>query len=343
MAKILIVDDDKAVLKQLKEMAENRGYKVETAVDEDDAGAKIEKEKYDVVIADMKMKRDDSGVIVVKRVKEMYPLTQVIVLTAYGNIQNATECMEEGAFSYVEKNPPSGDPYKILFLKVEKALELREALIAKEGLLQGFINALATAIDLCDPYTHGHSKRVADISKIIAQEINCLPKKSRGNLYLSEENQKDAYLAGIIHDIGKIVVNPFILSKPTELNYGEFAMIKAHTEVGQEVIPKIPELKRLVEAVVQHHERYDGRTDLPKFNAYKGKPKRNKINIIASIISVADTYDALVSDRPYRKGMMKEEAKEIIEKEKRKQFNPKVVDAFVRAFNNGKIQEVYKK
>jgi len=122
MTRIFIVDDDPTILKLLKEMAQNRGYEVETAVNEDDAETKIKKKKYDVVITDMRMKRNDSGIIVIKMVKEMYPLTPVIVLTAYASIQNVAECMEVGAFSYVEKTEKE-DLYNVLFSKVEKALQ----------------------------------------------------------------------------------------------------------------------------------------------------------------------------------------------------------------------------
>ena len=123
------------------------------------------------------------------------------------------------------------------------------------------------------------------------------------------------------------------------LNYAEFGMIKSHPEIGCRVVSKIPELEKLAEIVVQHHERYDGDMDRDRQPAYPGRVKGKDINILASIISVADTFDAIISNRPYgdKEEKTRDRARKIIEAEKGNQFNPEVVVAFLQAFDKGII------
>ncbi|MCX7769786.1 MAG: HD domain-containing protein [Proteobacteria bacterium] len=179
--------------------------------------------------------------------------------------------------------------------------------------------ALAEAVEKRDPYTGGHVKRVTEYCLAIGEELG-----------LDKETMEKIELSAILHDIGKIGIDDYILRKPSPLEAGEIEVMKSHPQIGLEILNKVRHLSDIVVGTFSHHEKYDG-TGYPK--GLKG----DEIPLIGRIIAVCDTYDAMTSNRPYRKGLDDIIAIEEIKKQRGKQFDPLIVDAFIRAFERGKI------
>ena len=182
--------------------------------------------------------------------------------------------------------------------------------------------ALAEAIEKRDPYTGGHTKRVTEFSLAIAEYLN-----------LTEEEKFTLKLSAILHDIGKIGIEDKILRKQARLSEEEFEIMKKHPVFGAEILKHIEQLKEVLKGTLYHHERYDGK-------GYPEGLKDGDIPLIARIIAVADTFDAMTSDRPYRKALPDEVALEEIIRQKNTQFDPEIVEAFVKAFKDGKIKSI---
>jgi HD-GYP domain-containing protein (c-di-GMP phosphodiesterase class II) len=176
------------------------------------------------------------------------------------------------------------------------------------------VMAMATAIEAKDRYTGGHTKRVALFSELIAKYMD-----------LSKEEREEVKLSAILHDVGKIGIDDKVLKKDAPLDKGEWEHMKQHPDLGYRILAHIRSLKRITDGMRFHHERPDG-------NGYPMGLKGEEIPMIARIISVADTFDAMTSNRPYRKGLDYDVAFEEIVKNAGTQFDQKVVDAFIRAF-----------
>ncbi|MCP4252902.1 MAG: HD domain-containing protein [Candidatus Scalindua sp.] len=179
-----------------------------------------------------------------------------------------------------------------------------------------YIKSIAAALDARDAYTHGHSRRVAEFSVGIGKELG-----------LSEGELKFLELSATIHDIGKIGIGESVLNKPEELTDEEFQIIKSHVVKGSKILEPMSRLRALMPGVRNHHERYDGK-------GYPDGLKGEEIHLVARIISVADTYDAMTTNRVYRKSLPKEVAYNAIEKGAGTQFDPKLVSAFVNFMKN---------
>jgi putative nucleotidyltransferase with HDIG domain len=182
--------------------------------------------------------------------------------------------------------------------------------------------ALAEAIETRDPYTGGHTKRVLEYSMAIAKEL----KLNSGVMEILK-------LSAVLHDIGKIGIEDSILRKDAPLDVDEADTMKAHPQLGVEILKHVPQLKDVIPGMLHHHERVDG---LGYPRGFKG----GRIPLIAKIISVADTYDAITTTRPYRKGLPPRAALKEIKKYSGKQFDGKVVDAFIKAFKNGTVSGI---
>ena len=173
------------------------------------------------------------------------------------------------------------------------------------------IRALAAAIDAKDTYTKGHSERVTQTSVALARELN-----------LSEREIENIEYAALLHDIGKIGIADNILGKDSSLTNKEFDKIKEHTVMGAKIIEPIDSLKNSYEAIYHHHERYDGK-------GYPDGIKEKDIPLSARIIAVADAYDAMGSDRPYRKKLSQDKIMKELTEQSGKQFDPEVVKALI--------------
>ena len=181
------------------------------------------------------------------------------------------------------------------------------------------IKAITNSIEARDPYTKGHSERVARFSKAIAEELNW--------------EKKEIELidwGGMLHDVGKIGISDFILKKPEKLTDNEFNMIKLHPLIGTQIIKNISFLESVIPYILEHHERFDGK-------GYPGGVAGKNISIKGRLLSVADSFDAMTTVRPYKKALKPENSFKEILRNKGTQFDPEIVQAFESAFMSGKI------
>jgi len=184
------------------------------------------------------------------------------------------------------------------------------------------IKMLAAAIDAKDPYTRGHSERVSRYARAIAQFMD-----------LSEEEIEKVYLAGLLHDVGKIGIQDRILQKPAALTDEEYEIMKTHPERGYKIMKEVKQLADVVPGMRYHHENWDG-------TGYPFGLKGEQIPLIARIVAVADTFDAMTTDRPYQRRMPTEKAVERIVMLSGRRFDPRVVQAFVQAYERGALQVI---
>ena len=179
--------------------------------------------------------------------------------------------------------------------------------------------SLADAIEKRDPYTGGHTQRVTLYSQSIAKFLQLKPLE-----------RKWLKIASVLHDIGKIGIEDHILKKPERLSPEEFNMIKRHSDMGAEIIEHIRQLRESIPGVKYHHEQVNGK-------GYPDGLRGEEIPILAKIVAVADTYDAMTTDRPYRKAMEKEVAIEELRRCSGTQLDKEVVEAFIQAYQRGEI------
>ncbi len=180
-------------------------------------------------------------------------------------------------------------------------------------------DSLADAIEKRDPYTGGHTQRVTQYSLAIAKYLELKPLE-----------RKWLKITAVLHDIGKVGIEDRILRKPEPLSPEEFEMIKRHCTIGAEIIEHIRQLRESIPGVKSHHEQLDG-------TGYPDGLKGEEIPVLARIVSVADTFDAMTTDRPYRRGMGKEAAVQELQRCSGTQFDEKVVEGFLQAYQNGEI------
>lgn len=205
--------------------------------------------------------------------------------------------------------------FKPLSAQAAVAIERARLYEDLEDMYISTVKSLAAAIDAKDPYTRGHSERVTRFSLLITKELG-----------LDEKIQKDVQLCGLLHDVGKIGVPISVLRKKEKLTDEDWKEIRRHPVLGAEIISPIKQLKELIPNVRHHHERYDGK-------GYPDNLKGEEIPLIARILAVADTFDALTSERPYRNGLSDKEALEEIEVCKGTQLDPACADAFSAGYN----------
>jgi len=182
--------------------------------------------------------------------------------------------------------------------------------------------ALGDAIEAKDAYTAGHTKRVLEYSLVVGKRLG-----------LSKEELDQLKLAAALHDIGKIGIEDRILGKPNRLEPEEAEMMERHTVIGAKIVENIRPLRAIVPGILHHHEKYDGK-------GYPDALKGGAIPTMARIISVCDTFDAITSDRPYRKGVHPEIALQELRKHSGTQFDPKIVGVFIAAYESGEIEPI---
>ncbi|MBP8641104.1 MAG: HD-GYP domain-containing protein [Oscillospiraceae bacterium] len=182
------------------------------------------------------------------------------------------------------------------------------------------LKTLTYSIEAKDEYTRGHSERVEAYAKIIAEEM-----------HMSHHVLENISVAALLHDVGKIGIDESILTKPSLLSGEERALIEKHPEISVHILKEVKLAPIVFEMILHHHERYDGK-------GYPSGLLGEDLPIEVFVLSVADTYDAMTSTRPYSPGLSSEQAKQVIIEEKGKQFHPKVVDAFVKAYEKNKLQ-----
>ncbi|MFH1309661.1 MAG: HD domain-containing phosphohydrolase [Candidatus Omnitrophota bacterium] len=207
----------------------------------------------------------------------------------------------------------------------EKIMEVHKLYEREHSLFVHTAISLAAAIDARDPYTHGHTERVTRYALSIAEELEDLPEA------LAYKNFKETlHIAALLHDVGKIGVSDSILNKRKQLTKKEYEKIKEHSTTGAAILYPIRELGDIAKEVRAHHERFDG-------TGYPDGLKGEEIPFVARIIAVADTFDAITSDRPYRQKKMEEVAVQIIKDNSGTQFDPVITSAFLLTYRKGRL------
>ncbi|MFC1943206.1 HD domain-containing phosphohydrolase [Chloroflexota bacterium] len=323
-SKILIVDKDDMDRNLLYDNLAGEGYQCYKQSDARKLLDDFKNKEIDMVILDV----DVSGISAVEllpKLKASYPGTAIITTTPVGSTYLGIESLKLGAHEYVTKPLISQEVSRVVSRTLEKRrLELitkqyeqylKDTIKEQTEQLRGSfiqaITALSHALEAKDRCTSGHSKRVAKISTAIAKDM-CL----------SHESIDKIYLAGLVHDIGKIGVSELVLSKPGSLTFEELQHIQSHPEIGEHILAPIINDTEISELVRDHHERYDG-------TGYPDRLNNIKIPLGARILAVADAYDAMISERPYRKAMNKQVAYAELEQNKGTQFDPEVVKVFL--------------
>jgi HD-GYP domain-containing protein (c-di-GMP phosphodiesterase class II) len=217
-----------------------------------------------------------------------------------------------------EKHEFTEDEMRLLWIFANQAAGAIENARLYDSLRDSYLNtiqALSMAIDAKDKYTHGHSKRVSDFSVAIGTKLGLTREKLDLLKYASD-----------LHDIGKIGISEVIISKEGKLTVDEYEIIKTHPLVGETIIEPVPFLQEAKKIIRYHHERYDG-------YGYPDGLLGEEIPLLARIIHIADAFDAMTSDRPYRKALLPESAVNEIKKHSGTQFDPKVVEAFLQVYD----------
>jgi response regulator RpfG family c-di-GMP phosphodiesterase len=288
-------------------------------------------EEFPLVISDMRMPGKD-GAWLRDRLREARPETAIIMLTAFGDTEAAVESLHKGATDYLLKPPKVTDLVRAIeqalsTRKLEQArqryrtslerrvrdrtAELQQALQDLETTYSTTLWALVAALDAREHEVSNHSQRVVRYTLAIARRLGIsdalLPSIGRGAL---------------LHDIGKIGITDAILLKPGKLTEEEWTVMRTHPQIGHDILRAIPFLGSPADIVLAHQERYDG----------KGYPRGlagEAVPLGARVFAIADTYDAITSDRPYRKRQTPEAARQEITRCSGTQFDPRCVEAFL--------------
>ena len=334
-ARVLVVDDETPVRAMISAALERQGYIIELAGGGREALAALEMNNYDLVLTDIVM-QDVNGIALLERIHALQPHLPVVMVTAVHDIGVAIDSMRRGAYDYLLK-PFERDQ---LLATVQRALTYRLALEetmsyhqsleemvrartemlrhAMENLEHSYdvtLEALGDALDLKDSETEGHSKRVTAYAIALARAMGIPP-----------DEIKIIARGAFLHDIGKMAIPDDILRKPGKLTPEEQTLMREHCERGYHMLRKIPFLAGAAEIVYCHQEFYDG-------NGYPNGLRGREIPVGARIFAVADTLDAITSDRPYRKSRGFDTAREEILRCSGTQFDPAVVEVFLKIPN----------
>ena len=330
--RILVVDDEEPIREIVASMLSTAGYLCKEAGSGMEALAILTSgEEFELMLSDLMM-ADLDGIGLLERTKEKYPDMPVVMVTAVHDISVALAAIRNGAYDYLLK------PFEReqLLNTVSRALENRrlkvenriyqtnlESLVkARTDQLQAAIanlersyditlEALGDALDLKDAETEGHSKRVTAFTIAIAK-----------NMGLPREQIAVIARGAFLHDFGKMAIPDAILRKPGKLTKEEMDVMQEHAYLGYQMLKKIPFLAEASEIVYSHQERFDG-------TGYPRGLKGEQIPLGARIFSVADTLDAMTSDRPYRRAQSLTAARAEIKKFSGQQFDPEVVRVFL--------------
>ena len=328
---ILVADDEEAIREVVSTLLESQGYDCKTCPDGRAALDSFRRGSYDLVLSDIVMP-EMNGMKLLAALREEKPDVPVIMVTAMHDISIALEAIRAGAYDYILK-PFEKDQ---LYMNVRRALEHRHLVlenrsyqtnlehlvaertqqlsIALADLEQSYdytLEALGSALDAKDAETEGHCQRVTAFTITIAKAMGV-------DKPLLRHIARGAFL----HDIGKMGVPDQILRKPGPLTPDEREIMRRHCEIGYAVLERIPFLKEAAEIVLAHQECYDG-------SGYPRGLKGEQIPIGARIFAVADTLDAMISDRPYRKALPISAARDEIRRFSGAQFDPHVVEVFL--------------
>jgi putative nucleotidyltransferase with HDIG domain len=346
---ILFVDDEVNILKALQRLLRTDDMKVLAASRASEALELLERHPAQVVVTDQRMP-EMTGVDFLAHVRERYPDVVRMMLTGYTEIDVAVDAINRGEIYRLITKPWNDDELRATLrqafdhadLKAEikrlnqvtreqnfrlqdmnrnlegKVRDRTKQLAQKHQQLRTAyvqtIRALAEAVDAKDTYTRGHSERVGVYASKIAREMN-----------FTKDLIERIYIAGLLHDVGKIGVRDAVITKPDRLTLEEYNEIKQHPEIGYKILEPVGFLQDIAPCVRHHHEWYDGSD-----RGYPDRLRGDQIPLPSRVILVADTVEAMTSDRPYRKALSLEAVVSEIHKYSGTQFDPKVAEPFLR-------------
>ncbi|MFH1169570.1 MAG: HD domain-containing phosphohydrolase [Chloroflexota bacterium] len=321
--RILIVDDEEIVRWALNKRLSKNGYHCQEAENADLALEQLKIDPSELVVLDINMP-GKPGTELLPEIRDRFPETAVVMASAVTNTSIITQCIRDGAQDYICK-PLNLDEVlqsigralekKRLELQIHKSRQdLQPDVEENVGLRRIFLSAIESLIGTLesnDKYTAGHSRRVTEIALSIGQQLN-----------LAVDELDDLRWGALLHDVGKIAVDPRILNKPGKLTQEEYRHIMTHAIVGPSIVKPLVN-NRVVEVILFHHDHYDG-TGLDQTLAGEDIP------LGARIVAVADAFDAMTSDRPYRAAMSRQEALNELGRCSAIQFDPMVTGILLR-------------
>lgn len=307
-ARVLVVDDNEQNLELLDALLTVKGYEIIKARNGAEALKMVEEAPPHIILLDVLMPVMD-GYETCRRLKsnEATRFIPVVLITALNGFEDRVMGIEAGADDFISKPFQKTE----LLARVKSLVRVKNLLNELEN-AQNVLFSLAIALEFNDPYTHGHSQRVADEGQKLAAFLG-----------LSESEQKIIRYGGIVHDIGKIATDKDVLHKPGPLNSMEFKHIKEHPVVGEKICEPLSFAKPFLPIIRSHHEKFNGK-------GYPDGLAGNEIPYGVRIIGVVDIFDALTTARPYRKALPKDVAIEVLKREAVKgALDPDIVRAFI--------------
>lgn len=329
--RILIVDDDASVRDVISVLLREEGYACTPMSSAESALEAARLTEYPLVISDVRMPGKD-GCWLLERVRESCPDTAVIMLTAFGDTEAAVECLRNGAADYLLKPPKVTDLIRAIERALgrrrlelarhryrrsledrvrEKTAELSKTLHDLENTYSQTLWSLVLALDAREHETGDHSQRVVRYTLAVARRLG-----------IPERDLPDIGRGALMHDIGKIGVPDAILLKPDKLTPAEWEEMRKHPRIGFNILHSIDFLQVPAEVVLSHQERFDG-------GGYPRGLFGESLPIGARLFSIADAFDAMTSDRPYRKAGSVQQAREEITRCAGTQFDPRCAEAFL--------------
>ncbi len=346
--RLLVVDDDQSIREVLAEGLHSLGYEVVTASDAEEAFRSLESRGLRLVLSDVDMP-GQNGIELLRRIKRADADVDVIMVTGVVDVDTAIAAIRQGASDYVTK------PFNLqeVALVVERTLEKRRLILENrayqlhleemvaartaelaqkkeeverlyrelEVSYESTLQALVTALDYRDNETLGHSRRVVEYAVLVADRVG-----------VKEPELSWVRRGAILHDVGKIGVPDAVLRKPGRLDPGEWEEMRKHPEMGYEMLRHIPFLAPALDVVLSHQERWDG-------SGYPRGLRGEGIPLGARIFAVVDTFDAMTSDRPYRRALPIRAARDEIQRFSGVQFDPAVAEAFL-SIEEGSLNEI---
>ena len=330
-SRILIVDDEHEITEILSDLL-SVDYDCQKAGSAEDALARLAGSDFQLVISDITMP-GMSGLEMLPFVNRISPKTVVIMISGMQTVESAIGALRSGAFDYLMKPfdirqveavvKRALDHYELILAKQryedhleelveQRTAELDRALNSLEDAYRSTLRALTSALEARDSETHGHSERVVTYSLRLGREYG-----------LPGDKLKALEFGSLLHDIGKIGVPDSILRKPGKLTEEEWVKMREHPVHGQQILRGIEFLEGAARVVAQHHEKWDG-------SGYPLGLREEDVDVCARIFAVADAFDAITSDRVYRRGKSYQEAAQELDDWAGRQFDPKVVEAFHR-------------
>ena len=330
--KILIADDEEDIRELLGDFLSSEGYECVLAHDAFDALKRFTGEDdFDLIMSDIRMP-GKSGLELLDDIKKIDEDVIVVMISAVKDIESAIAAMSKGAYDYVAKPFKLNEVALIAKKAIEKrrlilenkeyqrelerrveerTMELRNALSELDKTYNFTLRAMVTALETRDTETRGHSMRVVNYTLKLAQLMG-----------IKDEDQlKVLEYGALLHDIGKIGIPDAILRKPGKLSSGEWKVMQTHPQIGYQILYKIKFLEEVSQIVLYHHEKFDG-------SGYPDGLKGTEIPLGSRIFTVADTIDAITSERPYREALSFEIASKQLKESIGIQFDPTLIGRF---------------